>query len=116
MSCLPFGNLLQFAIEDCSFIVDFPIKDGDFLVRYVSLPRGKDKRSSSLQSLFGGYESTLHMGDCSISTATSRVIPIPQIRFNIWSLLRHAYRSFRPCLSHSKLQAFTTVGRRFIPS
>ena len=30
----------QFAIENGTFIVDLPIKDGDFPVRHVSLPEG----------------------------------------------------------------------------
>ena len=38
---IPSGNLLQFAIENGTCIVDLPTKDGDFPVRYVSLPKGK---------------------------------------------------------------------------
>ena len=39
---LPSGNLTKLvAIENGPFISDFPTTDGNFPVRYVSLPEGK---------------------------------------------------------------------------
>ena len=39
---IPSGNLLHFAnLKMAIEIVNFPINNGDFSVRYVSLPEGK---------------------------------------------------------------------------
>ena len=41
---IPSGKRLQFAIENCPFIIDLPIKNDDDIHSYVCLPEGNQLR------------------------------------------------------------------------